>query len=298
MTAPRSDRVAASADQAGSGTSASETDHVYATRDGQQLLARIYQPGLSANGGAPVVIDVHGGHWSSGDRLAGHLYDRALAANGFAVVAVDFRQGPGYRHPAASTDVVSAIRWVRESADRFGFDAGRIGLVGSSSGGHLALLAACRLGGSEFRDHEHDLEDPPVSCVAALWSPVDPYRRYCFALDQVELAAPELTDRYRALVAGSLDYFGSEEQMMEASIPRLVADGEALTLPPLWLCRPSEDLNVPRPILDDLVTEWDRAGGHVELTEYEGQSHGFGHRPGPVTDMFVADLVSFYRRHL
>jgi acetyl esterase/lipase len=160
------------------------------------------------------------------------------------------------------------------------------------------LLAACRLRGPEYGDLEHDLEDPPVSCVAALWSPVDPYRRYCFALTQVRVAATQLTDRSRGLVAGSLDYFGSEEHMIEASIPRLVAHGEALTLPPLLLCHPSEDLNVPRPIVDDLVTEWRRAGGQVELTVYKGQPHGFGHRPGPATDVFLTDLVSFYRQHL
>ena len=275
-----------------------EVEHVFATRDGEQLLARIYEPSISHGGTAAVVIDVHGGHWSRGDRFDGHLYDRALAAHGFAVVAVDFRQAPRHQHPAASSDVVSAIRWVRDSADRFQFDGGRIGLVGSSSGGHLALLAACRLGGSEYRDPEYLVEDEPVSCVASLWSPVDPYRRYCFAVEQVEQAAPELADHYRALIAGSLDYFGSEEAMIEASVPRLVADGEALTLPALWLCHPSEDLNVPRPILDDLVTQWRRAGGHVELSVYEGQPHAFGHRPGPATDMFLADLVNFYRRHL
>jgi acetyl esterase/lipase len=271
---------------------------VFAISDGEPLLARIYPPGVGPSRGAPVVIDVHGGHWSHGDRLAGHVYDKALAEQGFAVVAVDFRQAPQHRHPAASADVVSAIRWVADTAERFGFDPGRIGLVGSSSGGHLALLAACRLGGPEYADPEHAVEDLAVACVAALWSPVDPYRRYCFALEQLKLSTIETTDRYRALVAGSLDYFGSEQCMIEAGIARLVADGEALNLPPLWMCHPSEDLNVPRPILDDLADEWSRAGGHVELTVYEGQAHGFGHRPGPATDLLVADLVSFYRRHL
>ncbi len=293
-----SDRVAAGAGKAGSGISFGEADHVYATRDGEQLLARIYLPDISPAEAAPVVIDVHGGHWSRGNRLAGQLYDRALAANGFAVVAIDFRQAPCHCHPAASADVISAIRWVRDTADRFRFDPARIGLVGSSSGGHLALLAACRLGGPEYQDPEHDLGDLPVSCVASLWSPVDPHRRYRFAVEQVELAPPELTDRYRALAASSLDYFGSEECMIEASIPRLVARGEALALPPLWLCHPSEDVNVPRPILDDLVSEWRRAGGHVELAVYEGQPHAFGHRPGPITDMFIADLVNFFCQHL
>ncbi len=298
VTASRSDQVAAGTHVVSSGESSGEVDYVYATRDGEQLLARVYQPDVSSSGIAPVVIDVHGGHWSRGDRLAGRFYDRALAANGLAVVALDFRQAPRYRHPAASADVVTAIRWVRDVADRLQFDPARIGLVGSSSGGQLALLAACRLGGPEYPDLGYDPDDLPVSCVAALWPPVDPYQRYCFAVERVKRATPELTDHYRALVTGSLDYFGSEEGMRDASIPRLVADGEARSLPPLWLCHPSEDVNVPREILDDLVTEWRRAGGHVELAVYDGQPHGFGQRPGPTTDIFIADLVDFYRRNL
>ena len=110
--------------------------------------------------------------------------------------------------------------------------------------------------------------------------------------------APEPTDHYRALVAGSLDYFGSEEGMIDAVLPASSLTEKHFRLPPLWLCHPSEDVNVPREILDDLVTAWRRAGGHVELTAYEGQPHGFGHRPGPTTDIFLADLVDFYRQHL
>ena len=256
MSSSRPDSARSGTDVVGSRTSSDETDHVYAISDGEQLLARIYKRDVSPSAGAPVVIDVHGGHWSHGDRLAGHVYDKALADEGFAVVAVDFRQAPRHRHPAASADVVSAIRWVCDTADRFGFDPSRVGLVGSSSGGHLALLAACRLGGPEYADPEHEVEDPAVACVAALWSPVDPYRRYRFALEQLKVSTPEISDRYRALVAGSLDYFGSEQRMIEASIARLVAEGEALALPPLWLCHAGEDLNVPRPILDDLADEW------------------------------------------
>ena len=66
VTASRSDQVAAGTHVAGSGESSGEVDHVYATRDGEQLLARVYQPDISPSGIAPVVIDVHGGHWLRG----------------------------------------------------------------------------------------------------------------------------------------------------------------------------------------------------------------------------------------
>jgi acetyl esterase len=253
-----------------------------------------------------VVVDVHGGAWSRGDRSMGELYDRALAERGFLVVAIDFRQAPCFQHPAGSADVTRAVRWIRDAGDLLGADASRIGLVGSSSGGHLALLAACRPDESE-----HVLADPAqvqhpdaeprsasVSCVAALWPPVDPLARYRFALDRRDSGPPELRDRYAGLVEGSMGYFGSEPVMQSASIPRIVEAGEARALPPLWICYPSEDINVPRSIVENLRDAWAAAGGLVEMTVYEGQGHGFGHRPGSATDAFIEDLNSFFVRHL
>ncbi len=282
------------------------TDHAYVTRAGFPTLARLYRSASTPGEGAPVVVDVHGGAWARGDRSMGELYDRALAERGFVVVAIDFRQAPRFQHPAGSADVTRAVRWIRESADLLGADVSRIGLVGSSSGGHLALLAACRPDESEHlqtdpgeaRQPDAKPRSASVSCVAALWPPVDPLARYRFALDRLDSGPPELRELYVALVQGSRGYFGSEQVMHSASISRVVEAGEARSLPPLWICCPSLDSNVPRPIVEHLRDAWAAAGGLVEMTVYEGQSHGFGHRPGPATDAFIEDLNSFFARHL
>jgi acetyl esterase/lipase len=252
------------------------------------------------------VVDVHGGHWSTGDRRGGEHYDRGLADRGYAVLAIDFRQAPRFTHPAASADIASAVRWARGSAARLGFDPDRIALVGSSSGGHLALLAACRPDGPEHASTQPptlDFDEPieagaTVSCVAALWPPVDPLARYRYALERLENGPPAQRARFAGLVEGSTSYFGSESVMEGASIARIVACGEATHLPPLWLCYPSRDLNVPRPIVERLRDAWAAAGGSVSMTVYEGQPHGFGHRPGPAGDAFVDDLAAFLSRSM
>jgi len=282
------------------------TDQPYATRAGRPTLARIYRSTSTPRKGAPVVVDVHGGAWSGGDRSMGELYDRALAERGFLVVAIDFRQAPDFQHPAGSADVTRAVRWIRDSADLLGADPSRIGLVGSSSGGHLALLAACRPDESEHVQADpgevwHQDAQPTsasVSCVAALWPPVDPLARYRFALGRLDSGPPELGERYAALVKGSLSYFGSEPVMHGASIPRIVEAGEARALPPLWICYPTEDTNVPRSIVEHLRDAWASAGAPVEMTVYEGQHHGFGHQPGSATDDFIENLNLFFVRHL
>lgn len=43
-------------------------------------------------------------------------------------------------------DVSKALRYVRAHADRFGVDPERLAAIGASSGGHLALMLACKAG--------------------------------------------------------------------------------------------------------------------------------------------------------
>src|SRR5580765_4712214 len=123
-----------------------EADVVYAKPEGKDLLARVYRPkGVPA---APLLglVDAHGGAWNRLDRTIGVHHGRGLAAAGVVVASLDFRQGPEHKHPAASADVAAGVRWMRAHAGSLGVDPTRIGLLGQSSGGHLALLVGVRPG--------------------------------------------------------------------------------------------------------------------------------------------------------
>ena len=107
------------------------------------FLARVYQPRGSAAFAA--MLDVHGGNWTSGDRLQQELLDRALAANGVLVAAIDYHLAPPDPYPVSVEDVGIAARWLRANAANLGADgATRVGALGSSAGGHLAILRALR----------------------------------------------------------------------------------------------------------------------------------------------------------
>lgn len=280
-------------------------DRPYAAPGGEPLLARIYRrPGLE---GAPAVVDVHPGAWSEGDRTWGAEYGSALARCGFVVVALDFRQGPRFRHPAASADVATGVRWVRASSRELGVDPAKVASVGSSSGGHLALLAACMPGAREHAGRpldwngEREVEaeaDASVRCVAALWAPVGTDARYRWLLDGLENGPPDQRENYAALRAGMDAYFGDVETMRRASVTRAVSDGEATHLPPVWVCYPELDQNVPEFIVRDFERAWRAAGGEVTVSVYPGQPHAFGHRPGGATDRFVDELATFLSRWL
>ena len=116
-------------------------DVVYARPEGVELLARVYRPSDASPGDRPALVDVHGGAWRYFDRKIDTYYNRALAARGMVVVALDFRQAPDHQWPSAADDVATGVVWVREHAGELGVRTDDIGIVGGSSGGHLALVA-------------------------------------------------------------------------------------------------------------------------------------------------------------
>src|SRR5437899_3287942 len=112
------------------------------TPAGRVLMARVYRP--KGAGPFPVVLDLHGGAWNAKDRHAEEPMDRALAASGLLVVAVDMTLAPEAPYPAAVQDANYAVRWIKANAKKWNGDASKVGVYGSSSGGHVAELLAMR----------------------------------------------------------------------------------------------------------------------------------------------------------
>lgn len=98
-------------------------------------------PAGGASNIAAVVICPGGGYGG----LASHEgRDYALFLNemGVAGFVLKYRLGSaGYRHPAMMQDVQRAIRLVRANAPGWGIASDKIGVMGSSAGGHLASTA-------------------------------------------------------------------------------------------------------------------------------------------------------------
>ena len=90
----------------------------------------------------PGLIFIHGGSRSAGSRKDNGVYCRHFAQKGYVVATIDYRLSGEAPFPAAIQDVNCAIRWMRANAARLGVDPNRIGLVGGSTGAHLAMLAA------------------------------------------------------------------------------------------------------------------------------------------------------------
>ncbi len=85
------------------------------------------------------IVVCPGGGYGGLAKHEGHDYAEWLNESGIAAFVLKYRLGSkGYRHPAMLQDASRALRTVRAKASTWGIDPNRIGIMGSSAGGHLA----------------------------------------------------------------------------------------------------------------------------------------------------------------
>jgi acetyl esterase/lipase len=88
--------------------------------------------------GAAMVI-CPGGGYAGLAAHEGNDYALWLNQHGVTCFVLKYRLGShGYRHPVMLEDAARAVRWVRSHADEYKIDTHRVGIMGSSAGGHLA----------------------------------------------------------------------------------------------------------------------------------------------------------------
>jgi len=117
--------------------------------DGNGHLLDLYlpaapSPALASSAlAAPVVIWTGGSAWlaDTGKSRAGTVAAQLNAA-GFAVAGVSIRSSAQVKFPGQLHDIKAAIRWLRSHAAEYRLDAKHIAIMGDSSGGWTAALAA------------------------------------------------------------------------------------------------------------------------------------------------------------
>jgi acetyl esterase/lipase len=114
-----------------------------------------FLPSDASIGPRPAMVIFPGGGYSALAPHEGKGYADWLVTNGVACFVVKYRLGSqGYRHPRMLEDAARAVRLVRANAHDWNVDPRRVGVIGSSAGGHLAstLLTHFDLGKSEADD--------------------------------------------------------------------------------------------------------------------------------------------------
>lgn len=252
------------------------------------LMARVYQP--QGAGPFPVLLDVHGGAWHDKDRFANVPMDEAVARSGVLVVAIDMRNSPEAPYPGSVQDTSYGVRWLKSKAREWKGDPTNLGILGSSSGGHVAELVAMRP------------RDPRYNAIAVEGSNAEATVAYVATRSPISdcLARYEhMVKTNRAeMVKKSKMYFDPWESIIEGNPALILERGEKVTLPPLLIMQGELDSNVPWQIQEKFAKAYRAAGGECELEIFEGCEHMWIQDPGPQTDRAHEILKAFIARQL
>jgi acetyl esterase/lipase len=112
----------------------------YAVHDGLSLRGDLYTP--AAPGAYPALVMLHGGAWRMGSPASLECWGEFLAQHGYVVFAAAYRlvQDGKPAYPQNVHDAKAAVQFVRGQAAAVKADPARIGVGGTSAGGHLAAL--------------------------------------------------------------------------------------------------------------------------------------------------------------
>jgi len=206
--------------------------------------------------GAAMVICPGGGYGG----LASHEgadYARFLNEQGIAGFVLKYRLGPGgYHHPSMLQDAARALRTVRARADEWKVDPKRIGIMGSSAGGHLA---------STLLTH-FDAGKPDAT---------DPIERQSSRPDAGILC-------YAVITMGQFTHQGSKNNLLGKDpaddLVRDLSNELQVTkdTPPCFIWHTAEDSAVPVENSLQFAAALRKAGVPFDLHVYQKGAHGLG----------------------
>jgi acetyl esterase/lipase len=260
-----------------------QTDIEYAKVGNVSLQLDVLKPKAASDKPRPCIVWIHGGGWQNGNKSGGLGRLAGLVATGdYVGVSVGYRLTDVATWPAQIHDCKAAIRYIRANSDKLGIDANKIGVWGSSAGGHLVS----HLGSSgDVKEVEGDLGTTGISsrvaCVVDFCGPSD---FLAFGLDAPGMNRPG-APVYK-LFGGPTS--GKADMAKQASPVTFVTKDD----PPFLIMHGTDDKTVPLNQAERLHKAQQEAGVDTTFVKIEGGAHGFG---GPEVN---ARVKAFLDKHL
>jgi acetyl esterase/lipase len=259
---------------------AGEQNIVYTKGGTVELKLDVSRP--EGKGGLfPAVVLIHGGAWRAGNKSDVRGIASEFTKRGYVVVAPQYRFCPKETFPAQVYDVKAAVRWIKTNSKKYQVDAERIGAMGFSAGGHLALMLGLTGPNDGLEgDVPAGAPDSRVKAVVNYFGPTD-------------LAAKDLPALSKPLVKDFLGGTPEEKPAAAAKASPLsfVSSDDA----PILTFQGTKDPLVPYTQAIKLADAMNSAGvaGRVELLI--GASHGWA---GAELDRTINETFQFFDRHL
>jgi len=248
-----------------------ERDLAYVQGGDESQKLDLYLPEKPAAGPLPLIVHIHGGGWRGGSKSPCPFL--VMVNRGYAVASIEYRFSQKAVFPAQIQDCQAAIRWLRGQAGKYGLDAGRVGVIGGSAGGHLSALVGTAGGAKAFPqiggfpDQSDD-----VQCVCDIFGPAN------FATVMQQAADDRNvrnifkfnsdSDPYALLIGGNLET-DSEKVAAVSPVHYITADD-----PPTLILHGTHDALVPYAQSVELADALRAQGVPVWLQTLPGSGHG------------------------
>lgn len=257
-----------------------ETDVVYATVSGRDLLCDVYTPPEEVRNGAAVLL-LHGGSWRTGEKSQLRGYGILLGREGYLCVASEYRLLPE-RWPAQIHDAKAALRWVRSNAVRLRVDPARVAVEGNSAGAHLALLLAGTAGRDDFAGEANLGVSDEVAAVVAVYPPT------------LLLPSTRTTNEGGRMMQ---EIFGEGEEGRRAAEAFSPISHAGPHFPPTLLIHGTADKTVPHRASMLMFDKLHEAGVPVDLHLFAEQPHAFDIKPG-FGRLCATEMALFLSRYM
>lgn len=216
----------------------------------------------------PLIVWIHGGAWRGGSKA--QCAALPFLAKGYAVASVEYRMSQVATFPAQIHDCKAAIRWLRANAKQHNIDPERIGVWGSSAGGHLVALLGVTAGDKELDGSlgEHAAVSTRIKCVVDWFGPTNLSTMGSGGkIDHDSPNAPEAL-----LIGGAVPQ--NRDKAAKASPVTYVTQDDA----PILIMHGDKDDVVPKTQSDEFHAALKKAGVDVTYKVVEGAGHGFRDR--------------------
>lgn len=236
----------------------------------------------------PVIVFIHGGGWRGGDKNGGiGNVGRFVESGEYAGASIGYRLTDEAQWPAQIHDCKAAIRWIKAHAKEYNLDASKIGVWGTSAGGHLVSFLGTSGDVKELEGTlgKHLDQNSSVTCVMNFFGPEN-------FLSMVR--QPSTVDRTKGgdypealLLGGPVPE--KEAAAKEASPVTHVSKGDAA----FFTAHGTKDPLVPFAQAQEIHAALQKAGVPSLLQEMTNGGHGFR---SPILDERVKQFFDLHLR--
>lgn len=220
-----------------------------------------YRREMRADERYPLILYIPGSAWRRQEMYNDVTQLARLARRGFVIAMMEYREADIAPFPAQVEDVRNALQFIPTIAENFHIDAGRVFLMGNSSGGHVAMMAAL------LNAHGLCAPLPEIAGVICESGSTD------LLLCARSPLPPWMKQRPSALLLGVDAIEGHEEEARRASCGMYVTP--EIKLPPVLLIHSEHDPVVSAENSRTLCEQLEDAGHQVTYIELRDcDAHG------------------------